>query len=339
MVGGPSDFEIVAALRAADPAARRELVIAMDALLADTETVHAELIVPERRPDGSLGFPYPRHSPALARVCTALYAADVIVVFDWREWEGGSAYPGGSGLETAPIADVARLFTRAVRGERFFDTALVDKLADGTFRAALRRLRAWYESPEGSPLPSTRVTTPTGTHEHVFYFRTAFFALYSWFFLIMGGLLLLLTSAGLALSLIPPVSFPLWPTVQTVLLGLLGLATFCGGAGLRYAGRHGRTRMTPVGLTTRAILTTEYPWHTIESIRRTKRGLFWRVEVKTAGKPWMPLFGPRSLGPVPDPEFEAALGLIESWWARYRYNSGDLRREPEVTEILGRPVG
>lgn len=343
MVGGPSDFEIVAALRAAAPAARRELVTAIDDLLADTDTVHARLVVPDRRPDGSLGFPYPQHSPALVRVCTALYAADVIVVFDWREWEGGNAYPGGTGLETATVAEVARLLTFAVRSERFYDNALVDKLADGTFCAALHRLRAWYDSPEGSPLPAAsrpaaHMTAPGDGYEHVFFFRTAFFALYSWFFLIMGGLLLLLTSTSLALSLIPPASFPLWPTVQTVLLGLLGLATFCGGAGIRYAGRHGRTRMTPRGVTTQAIITTEYPWHTIESIRKIKRGLFWRVEVKTSGKPWMPLFGPRSRGPVPDPEFDAGLSLIESWWDRYRHTSGDGRSEPEVTEILGRPV-
>ncbi|NKY34617.1 hypothetical protein HGA13_16270 [Nocardia speluncae] len=344
MVGGPSDIEIVAALRAATPAARRELITAMDDLLADTDSLHARLVVPDRRPDGSLGFPYPKHSPALVRVCTALYAADVIVVFDWREWEGGNAYPGGAGLETATIADVARLLTFAVRSERFYDNALVDKLADGTFRAALHRLRAWYDSPEAGPLPAaslpvTRPTAPGGTYEHVFYFRTAFFAIYSWFFLITGGLLLLLVSASLALSLIPPASFPPGQTVQTVLLGLLGLATFCGGAGIRYAGRHGRTQMTPNGVTTRAILTTEYPWHTIESIRKIKRGLFWRVEVKTSGKPWMPLFGPRSRGPAPGPEFDAGLGLIESWWERYRHYPDGGRSEPEVTEILGRPVG
>ena len=41
----------------------------------------------------------------------------------------------------------------------------------------------------------------------------------------------------------------------------------------------------------------------------------------------------------PAPEFDAGPGLIESWWEPYRRNSGDRRSEPEVTEILGRPVG
>ena len=142
MVGGPSDIEIVAALRAATPAARRELITAMDDLLTDTDSLHARLVVPDRRPDGSLGFPYPKHSPALARVCTALYAADVIVVFDWREWEGGNAYPGGAGLETATIADVARLLTFAVRSERFYDNALVESFMS-TLKTELIERRSW----------------------------------------------------------------------------------------------------------------------------------------------------------------------------------------------------
>lgn len=78
-----------------------------------------------------------------------LYEAGAIVGFAWMEWDFRSAYPGGRGLDTAPVADAARVLTAVARGERCCDGTVQSALEDGTLRAALQRLRSWYDQQAG----------------------------------------------------------------------------------------------------------------------------------------------------------------------------------------------
>ena len=95
--------------------------------------------------DGSLCLPYAVYSDALNRVRAALYEVDAIVGFDWTGWDGLLRYPGGEGLADAPMGEACRVLTLLVRAERFNDGAIGQALDDGTFQAALMRLRRWYD--------------------------------------------------------------------------------------------------------------------------------------------------------------------------------------------------
>ena len=75
----------------------------------------------------------------------ALHEVDVIVPFNWPDWEGVKKYRGGTALETAPVADAVRMTTAIIRAERFSEGTLGATLADGTLFAALRRLRRWHD--------------------------------------------------------------------------------------------------------------------------------------------------------------------------------------------------
>jgi hypothetical protein len=92
-----------------------------------------------------LQMPYAVYSSAVNRVVQALYDPDAIVSFDWSEWDGVKWYRGGGGLDAAPVADAVRIATAIVRTDRFVEGALGAALDDGSFPAALSRLRQWYE--------------------------------------------------------------------------------------------------------------------------------------------------------------------------------------------------
>ncbi|WP_340163126.1 DUF6508 domain-containing protein [Acrocarpospora corrugata] len=88
---------------------------------------------------GSEEGPY---SEPLNAVISMLVGLKITVVFDWPAWR---AFPGGNGLDQAPVADAARLATTLIRGERFSDGTIHAAIQNGTFHAILRRLRHWYE--------------------------------------------------------------------------------------------------------------------------------------------------------------------------------------------------
>jgi O-acetyl-ADP-ribose deacetylase len=99
---------------------------------------------------------YPVYSDAFMAVHTLLYDLDVVVPFNWPDWNGMSLYPHGAGLEAASVADAARLCTVYVRGERFSDGAIGQALNDGTFDQIFKRLRTWYGSESGLAESGTR---------------------------------------------------------------------------------------------------------------------------------------------------------------------------------------
>ncbi|QBS45163.1 DUF6508 domain-containing protein [Nocardia sp. CS682] len=140
----PSDNPAIeSALRAAPQEAWHQLWSAVDEI--HTEDPQSLGSWRTNSHDGSLCMPYVQYSEAVDRMTQAVYAVGAIVGFEWMKWDMKSTYPGGLGLETAPVADAARVLTAVIRGERFGDGIILAALNDGTLPAALQRLRTWYE--------------------------------------------------------------------------------------------------------------------------------------------------------------------------------------------------
>ncbi|WP_225731095.1 MULTISPECIES: DUF6508 domain-containing protein [unclassified Nocardia] len=137
------DPAIESVLRAARPEAWRRLWSAVDEIL--TEDPESQASWRFENSDGSLSMPHVDYSNAIHRMTEALYDVDAIVNFPWMKWDFKSAYPGGWGLDTAPVADAARVLTAVIRAERFNDGTILAALSDGTLLSALQRLRTWYE--------------------------------------------------------------------------------------------------------------------------------------------------------------------------------------------------
>ncbi len=140
MFDGPGDGEIERLLRAAPEARWDDLWDAVVALDAEPE------------PGRWAGFdqpvlqmPYVVYSPAVDRVIAAIYALGASLPFDWHSWDGLSRYPGGRGLDAAPVAEAVRMVTAVVRADRFSEGTILTCLGDGTLPAAIGRLRRWHD--------------------------------------------------------------------------------------------------------------------------------------------------------------------------------------------------
>ncbi len=157
MIEGLSDTEIEHQLRAAADKRWRDLWDAVNALAlepergqwAGGETVKTIVVDGVERP--VIQMPYVIYSAAVSDVIAKVGGLGASQPFDWEEWDGLNRYPNGEGLDEAPVAESIRLITAIVRADRFGEGTLLAKLEDGTFMAAVDRLRRWYEEqPFGS---------------------------------------------------------------------------------------------------------------------------------------------------------------------------------------------
>ncbi|MGK8522266.1 DUF6508 domain-containing protein [Nocardia asteroides] len=140
----PSDNPAIeSALRAARPEAWQRLWSAVDEVL--TEDPESRGVWRFENADGSLSMPHVDYSDAVQRMTGTLHSVGAMVSFPYMKWDFKRAYPGGQGLDTAPVADAARVLTAVVGAERFCDGTILAALGDGTLASALRRLRTWYE--------------------------------------------------------------------------------------------------------------------------------------------------------------------------------------------------
>ncbi|MCM6773925.1 DUF6508 domain-containing protein [Nocardia sp. CDC159] len=138
----PSDSDIKVQLLISPPERWQLLWSAADDLLAEQPSPWE---IRTQNADGSTCMPYAVYSEAVNRVERALYEVDAIVGFDWTQWDGLQRYRGGRELAAAPVADACRVLTAITRAERFSDGTIGHALDDGTFQAALLRLRTWYD--------------------------------------------------------------------------------------------------------------------------------------------------------------------------------------------------
>jgi hypothetical protein len=97
-----------------------------------------------------LHMPYVTYGDAVNQVVGGLHDLDLIVPFNWPEWDGRARSPAGRGLADAPVADAVRMITEIVRADRFSEGSIAATLEDGTLPAALNRLRRWYDEAGGT---------------------------------------------------------------------------------------------------------------------------------------------------------------------------------------------
>jgi hypothetical protein len=153
----PSDSDIKVQLLLSPPERWQRLWSAVDDLLAEQPSPREIRI---QNADGSLCLPYAVYSDAVDRVQHALYEVDAIVGFDWTNWDGIRRYQGDRDLADAPVADACRMLTLIMRAERFNDGTIGRALDDGTFQAALLRLRKWYDGI--AEIHAEHIHTPPG---------------------------------------------------------------------------------------------------------------------------------------------------------------------------------
>ncbi len=146
-----TDDEVERTLLAAPEARWSGLSAAVAAL--DVEVVHGQWAggepVDTVTVDGVeravLQMPYVVYNDAVHRVIQCVYALGASLPFDWRSWDGFSRYPQGRGLDAAPVAESVRMVTAIVRADRFSEGTILASLHDGTFNAAISRLRRWSD--------------------------------------------------------------------------------------------------------------------------------------------------------------------------------------------------
>ncbi|HVE76912.1 MAG TPA: DUF6508 domain-containing protein [Actinomycetota bacterium] len=103
----------------------------------------------ERTEDGdepqSIQMPYFVYSEDVLELIQAFYSLGAAVPFAWAKWHGVKTYARGRSLESAPVADAVRLLNAILRWDRFFEGGISLMLENGTFFAALARIRSWYD--------------------------------------------------------------------------------------------------------------------------------------------------------------------------------------------------
>jgi hypothetical protein len=133
------DAQVLAALRSATDDDRARLRAAVQAVREATPPLFEWR---GGKPDdrGVIHMPYPAYHPAVDELRNALGHARAIPVFDWMNWDGSRRYPNAIDALEAPLADVARLITTFIRGERFSDGTIAAALDDGRLVAAAERI-------------------------------------------------------------------------------------------------------------------------------------------------------------------------------------------------------
>jgi hypothetical protein len=140
-----SDDAMVAGLRAA-PAAAFERLWAAAAVLAASPT-HGEWRGGQPLgDDGVLQMPYVELDPSVRAVVEALTGVGAVVPFPWPDWAAGHEplLRSAAAIADAPTADVVRVVTSFVRGDRFTEGLLLEVADDGRLAAAVEALRRWH---------------------------------------------------------------------------------------------------------------------------------------------------------------------------------------------------
>lgn len=125
---------------------------ALDAVVAETthatwaggQVVDTVLVDGVEKPVTQV--PYPVYSDAVERLRSLVGQLGLIVPYDWMDWDGIHRYRGGTSMADAPATDAVRMLTAIIRSERFGDGNIEGALEDGTFQAALARLRTWSDT-------------------------------------------------------------------------------------------------------------------------------------------------------------------------------------------------
>lgn len=152
-MAGPPDEDaeneqILAQLLAAPAEAWAELEAALTALETDEAPMtwdggESRTAIVDGEEHVVTTMPYAVYSESAERLRRALPAVGAVFVYDWISWPRLNGYPGGAGLDAAPVTDAVRLATAVLRSERFTEGSYGGAIADGLVAAIVRRLLHW----------------------------------------------------------------------------------------------------------------------------------------------------------------------------------------------------
>jgi hypothetical protein len=141
----PSDEDVLAALASASPEAVSRLRAAVD----DYRSATGRLVEWRggRDPAGSApaDSAYPVYDDRVWELLGALQAVGAFVVFDWMHWKRAAVVRDVALAASAPIADLARLVTVLLRGERFGDGVIAGAVETGVLPVLAERVLGYLD--------------------------------------------------------------------------------------------------------------------------------------------------------------------------------------------------
>ncbi len=107
-------------------------------------------------------MPWPTCAPEVPVLPAALERAGAVPVFDWVHRDACRRHRTAEDVAVAPLADVARLVTTIVRGERSADGTVAGALEDGRLLAAAHRCATDGDRCRGLGGSAARASSSTG---------------------------------------------------------------------------------------------------------------------------------------------------------------------------------
>ena len=100
----------------------------------------------EKLDENSFSMPWFDYAPMMSEFIDAAYDCGLVVAFDWPEWmsQGGHqlVFAAPKAMADYSLADVQRVVTAILRGDRLTEGALASAFEDGRMPALIRRLAA-----------------------------------------------------------------------------------------------------------------------------------------------------------------------------------------------------
>jgi hypothetical protein len=91
-------------------------------------------------------MPWVHHGESVRRALDWLGRHELVTpLADWTNWYRADRFPDAASVSVGPVADVIRLATSIVRGNRFSEGAVASSLDSGVLVAILVRLRRWHD--------------------------------------------------------------------------------------------------------------------------------------------------------------------------------------------------
>lgn len=147
----PSDEDVLAALSSASPDSVSRLRAALEAY----RSAAGPLVEWRggRDPAGTApaDSAYPVYDDRVWDLLGALQAVGAFVVFDWMHWKRSTVVRDVRLAESAPIADLARLVTVLLRGERFGDGVIAGAVETGVLPVLAERVLGYLDEATGTP--------------------------------------------------------------------------------------------------------------------------------------------------------------------------------------------
>jgi hypothetical protein len=122
--------------------------------LSEPDFSFGEWTEAKRLPDGVTHVGYYTLSPEAYRFVTEMASVGLVYPFDWPSWasgeEGRRLLSGPDAVAAATAAQLGKLLTTVVRGDRFSEGALASAYERGLLTAAARRARDLLRGPAGA---------------------------------------------------------------------------------------------------------------------------------------------------------------------------------------------